>query len=110
MTYQEIASFIENMGFPCAYHQFLNGTAEPPPFICWFFPGIDDLYADNSNYQRIVRLIIEFYSDEKDFAGEATIEAALKEGGFSYTKDEDYIDSERLHETVYEMEVIIHGS
>lgn len=110
MTYQEVAQFVENIGFPCAYYQFLNGTAEPPPFICWFFPGIDDLYADNSNYQRIATLVIEFYSDEKDFEGEAIIEQALDDALFTYTKNEDYIDSERLHETVYEMEVVIHGS
>lgn len=108
MTYQDIYRFIDGLGYDCAYYQF-SETGQEPPFICWFFPDADDVYADNVNYQRIVRLVIEFYTDEKDFEGEQTIEAALTQGGFSYSKAESYIESERMHETVYEMEVLING-
>lgn len=113
MTYQEIDILIESIGLPYAYHQFpipeTGEEGQQPPFICWFLDGIDDLYADNSNYQRIVTLVIEFYSDEKDFETEATIESSLKAAGFSFGMQEDYIDSERMHETVYTMEVVIYG-
>lgn len=108
MTYQEVSNIIEGFGFPCAYYQFKE-TGQQPPFVCWFFTGINDLYADNINYQRIARLVIEFYTDEKDFEGETLIETALTGSGLSYTKAEDYIDSEKMHETVYEMEVLING-
>lgn len=113
MTYQDIDIMIESIGLPYAYHQFpipdSGEDGQQPPFICWFFDGIDDVYADNSNYQKIVTLIIEFYSDEKDFETEAMIECSLKNAGFSYGMDEDYIDSERMHETIYTMEVVING-
>ena len=79
------------------------------PFICWYLDGIDDLYADNSNYQRIVRLIVEFYSDEKDFTNETMIEGVLSEHGLTYAKDETYLDDEKMHETIYESEVLING-
>lgn len=108
MTYQEVYQFVDGLGYDCAYYQF-DETGQQPPFICWYFPDINDVYADNINYQRIVRLVIEFYTNEKDFNGEQTIEAALTQGGFSYSKTETYIDSERMHETVYEMEVLING-
>lgn len=108
MTYQEINTFVEGLGFDCAYYQF-DDTKQGPPFICWFLPDINDVYADNINFQRIVRLVIEFYTDQKDFVNEQTIETALTQGGFSYTKTETYLDSERMHETVYEMEVLING-
>lgn len=96
------------MGLPYAYYQFPE-TGQKPPFICWYLEGIDDVYADNANYQRIVNLTIEFYSDEKDFTNEAAIESQLTLSGLTYTKTETYIDSERMHQTVYEMEVLING-
>ena len=96
------------MGLPYAYYQFPE-TGQKPPFICWYLEGIDDVYADNANYQRIVNLTIEFYSDEKDFTNEAAIESQLTLSGLTYTKTETYIDSEKMHQTVYEMEVLING-
>ena len=108
MTYKEIDTMVGLMGLPYAYYQFPK-TGQQPPFICWFLEGIDDLYGDNSNYQRIVNLTIEFYSDEKDFTNEVAIESKLALSGLTYTKSETYIDSEKMHQTVYEMEVLING-
>ena len=108
MTYKQINTMVGLMGLPYAYYQFPE-TGQKPPFICWFLEGIDDVYADNANYQRIVNLTIEFYSDEKDFTNEAAIESQLTLSGLTYTKTETYIDSEKMHQTVYEMEVLING-
>ena len=108
MTYKQIDTMVGLMGLPYAYYQFPE-TGQQPPFICWFLEGIDDVYADNANYQRIVNLTIEFYSDEKDFTNEAAIESQLTLSGLTYTKTETYIDSEKMHQTVYEMEVLING-
>ena len=108
MTYKQIDTMVGLIGLPYAYYQFPE-TGQQPPFICWFITGIDDVYGDNSNYQRIDNLTIEFYSDEKDFTTEAAIESQLALSGLTYTKSETYIDSERMHQTVYEMEVLING-
>jgi len=108
LTYKQINTMVGLMGLPYAYYQFPE-TGQKPPFICWFLEGIDDVYADNANYQRIVNLTIEFYSDEKDFTNEAAIESQLTLSGLTYTKTETYIDSEKMHQTVYEMEVLING-
>ena len=70
MTYPEIDAMIGEVGLPYAYYQFPE-TGQQPPFICWMLDGIDDLYADNINYQRIVVLAVELYTDEKDFEKEA---------------------------------------
>lgn len=109
MTYQEIAQMLDDLGVPYAYYQFTEGTAQEPPFICFYYPGIDDLYADNSNYQRITQLVIEVYTDNKDFALEARVESALSDAGLTYNKTETYIDEERLYMVTYESEVTIHG-
>ena len=108
MTYTEIDTMIGEVGLSYAYYQFPE-TGQQPPFICWMLDGIDDLYADNSNYQRIAVLAIELYTDEKDFEKEAAVEGVLASHGMSYGMAEQYIDSEHMHETVYTMEVVING-
>lgn len=108
MTYPEIDAMIGEIGLPYAYYQFPE-TGQQPPFICWMLDGIDDLYADNINYQRIAVLAVELYTDEKDFEKEEAVEAVLAAQGLSYGKAEQYIDSERMHETVYTMEVVVNG-
>lgn len=114
MTYKDIDTMLWTLDIPYAYHQFPipenpDEQGQQPPFICWYLDGIDDLYADDTNYQRIVRLIVEYYSDEKDFTNEETIENVLSAHGLTYAKDETYIDDEQMHETIYEMEVLING-
>lgn len=109
MTYKGIAAMIESIGLPYAYYQFPEGTGQEPPFVVFFYSNIDDLYADESNYQRIVTLNIELYTREKDFEKEATVEGILQNSGLSYYKEENYIDSEKMYQIAYEMEVIING-
>jgi hypothetical protein len=109
MTYKEIAAMIESIGLPYAYYQFPEGTGQEPPFVVFCYSNIDDLYADESNYQRIVTLNIELYTREKDFEKEATVEGILQNSGLSYYKEENYIDSEKMYQIAYEMEVIING-
>lgn len=109
MTYQEIAAMMDEIGLPYSYYQFNNNTAVPPPFICFLYPGIDDVYADNINFQRVTQLNIELYTDNKDFAAEKRVEDVLAAYELSYYKEETYIDTEQLYETLYTMEVIINA-
>ena len=107
MTREEVATMIAGMGYPYAYYQFPEGTGQVPPFICFFYTSSSDLYADESNYQRIDGLSIEFYSAEKDFEAEEEIEAALNANGLTYYKEENYIDSEKMWQIAYDMDVLI---
>lgn len=109
MTYEQIASMIESIGLPYAYYQFPEGTGQAPPFVCFFYANTDDVYADDSNYQRIVVLNIELYTSEKDFEMESNVEEILNNNGLTYSKEESYIDSESMWQIAYEMEVIING-
>lgn len=109
MTYQGVSEMIESVGLPYAYYQFPDSTPTAPPFICFYYENSDDLYADGINYQRITELTIEFYSDTKDFVTEAKIEQTLTAAQLTYRKYEQFLDSEKMHETVYEMEVLING-
>lgn len=109
MSYENISTMIESFGLPYAYYQFPEGTGQEPPFVVFFYSDIDDVYADDANYQRIVTLNIELYTREKDFDSEATIEGVLADNDLTYYKEENYIDSEKMYQIAYEMEVIIHG-
>ena len=107
MTYKEISNMIASMGVPYAYHQFPEGTEQATPFICFYFTYNNDLAAENSNYQKIERLVIEVYTDNKNFTLEHTVESILNANGLVFTKNEEFIDSERMLEEIYETDVII---
>ena len=65
------------------------------------------MLADNSNYQKIEHLIVELYTDNKSFTAEAAVEQVLADHGMVWSRSEAQIDSERMYEVVYEMDVII---
>lgn len=109
MTTQEIASMIAEVGIPFAYYQFEEGTAKPCPFICFYYSNNDDVIADNENYVKVWNLVIELYTNYKDFALERTLEGILNAHEFVYSKNESYIDSEKMLMQLYESEVIING-
>lgn len=109
MSYETLNEMLESIGIGYSYYAFTKETAIPPPYICFYYPDIDDLYADNSNYQRIVLLRIELYTAEKDFASEQKVEDALANYGLTYDKTELYIESQNQFEIVYESEVVING-
>ena len=107
MTYTQIAQMIGSVGLPFAYYQFPEDTGQEPPFICFYYPQNNDMHADDSNYQKIEHLIIELYTDSKDFEAEASVESVLRENGLSWSRSETWIDSERMHEVIYETDVVV---
>lgn len=107
MTPQQVNTMLESVGIPTAYYQFADGTGQQPPFICFFYGNSNDFGADNVNYTRIERLYIELYTDAKDFELEHSIESVLAENDLFFVRSETVIDEERLHETIYETELIL---
>ena len=77
--------------------------------MVFFYADTDDVFADDTNYQRITTLNIELYTSEKDFSTESTVEQILTNNNLTYYKEENYIDSEQMWQIAYEMEVIING-
>ena len=107
MTYQNIATMLNSVGIPTAYHHFDDGSGQEPPFICFFYESSADMYADDSNYQKIENLVVELYTDNKDFALEQRLESVLRDAGLTWSRDETYISTERMYEVVYNIVVII---
>ena len=102
---EKLVSMIAEMGLPFAYDHFAEGESPEPPFLCYLIPGSDNFAADGKAYHKGANVHVEIYTDKKDPALEEKVEAALDESGIFYGKGETWIDSEKLYEVLYEMEV-----
>ena len=105
MTLEELAGMLEKTGFPFAYDHFAEGESPDPPFICYLLPGSDNFAADGRVYFRISEARIELYTDRKDPGAEALVETVLDDAGIFYNKSEAWIQSEKLYEVLYSMEL-----
>lgn len=107
MTYREVNTLVASFGLPYTYYQFHQGTAQAPPFLCFFFGTSDDMFADDQNFKRIRQFNLELYTARKAFDLEEEIEGRLEELHLPYDKEETFLDKERMHMTSYVMEVVI---
>lgn len=107
MTEQEVYQMVKEAGLPTAYHHFEEGQSPDPPFLVYLYPETNHFAADGVVYQAVNELDIELYTDKKDLKTEKRVERILKEHGFFYKKTEVYLDTEKMYEVLYEMEVMI---
>lgn len=105
MSLSEIATMINSIGLPFAYRAF--DSPQAPPFICYLYTGNTPEPADNKNYVKIETLVIELYTDNKDFSLESQIEAVLDANEMIYERDEEWLSDERMQLTTYTMDVFI---
>lgn len=102
---KELIESLKKTGFPAAYHHFEERQGPKPPFIVYYEKGTNNMIADGKVYKKICRVNVELYTDCKDLEAEEKVEMALDEIGACWEKEEDYIESERMYEVLYEMEV-----
>ena len=107
MTLKEIATMISTIGYPYRYSHF--SEVPQPPYVVFYYPSENDVLADNSNYVNKRQFFVELFTQTKDVTAEAAVEAVLKANGFSWYKQTDFLNDEKLFQTTYEMEVIIDG-
>lgn len=105
MNYEEINEMMLETGLPFAYHHFAEGESPDPPFLIFLSTGENTFSADNLMYHSFKELDIELYTNEKSPETEAEIESILKRHHIFYNKTEVWIESEKLYEVLYEMEV-----
>lgn len=102
MTYEEVMALMAEMGLPFAYDHFAEGESPDPPFLCFLFPKNIPLGADNTVYFQLHELDIELYTDLKDPALEARVEAVLTAHDIFFRKSEVWIEEEKMYEVLYE--------
>ena len=105
MNYEEISEMMQEIGLPYAYHHFAEGESPNPPFTLFLSPGENTFGADNLMYFSFKTLHIELYTDEKSPETEERVEEVLLQHNLYYTKTETWIESEKLYEVLYQMEV-----
>ena len=105
MSHEGVLEMMEEMGLPFAYDHFVEGEAPEAPFAVFLYPRADNFSADGIAYFKKNELDIELYTDLKDPELEKTVEAVLLRHGIFYGKSEVWIESEKLYEVLYEMEV-----
>lgn len=87
------------------YRAWPVGEAPQLPYICYFATGSDNFAADNIVYHSSTPVRIELYEDLKDLILEGEIEDALNGAGLYWVREETYIDDERCHLIIYEVEI-----
>ena len=107
MTLTDIATMLTSIGVPFVYSHF--SKTPNPPYLVYYYPSENDVFADGSNYVNKRQLFIELYTKGNDFDTEASVEAALKNAGLTWYKQTDFLNDENLFQTTYESEVIING-
>lgn len=105
MTHEEVMEMVGKMGLPFAYDHFVEGESPEPPFVVFLYPNSSNFAADGRVYFKASRLNIELYTARKDVSLEEKAEAVLDGCGIFYEKSEVWIESEKLYEVLYEMEV-----
>ena len=106
MKYSDIVSMLEEAGLPLAYDHFAEGESPDPPFIVFLFPGSDNVFADDTVYEKVDQLNVELYTDKKDPTQGAKIEAALRRSELPWEKSEVWIESEKMYEVLYQTQII----
>lgn len=103
MTHEELLNVLEPVGISWAYEPW--GTPPPPPYGVYMDEPDDPFFADDGNYFSAHRMRLEIYSTVRDPALDAKVKEALAAAGIPYETDFDYLESEALYESIFEIEV-----
>lgn len=104
LTIPELNTALKATGYPVAYSHFKSEVT--PPYIVYLFAYDSDLKADNTNYVEISNFQVELYTTTKDLTAEGKVQTALKNLGLVYSKSETFIESEKLFQILYEIQII----
>jgi len=109
MTQAELFTALKTLGIPVVYGEFISTPENPapaPPFITYQFTNDNGLKADNYNYLDIGNFDVELYTAKKDPATEKLAQDKLKELRLPYTKIEAWIDSEKMFQVIYGIQLV----
>lgn len=101
----ELCGVLDGLGIPWANQRFADGEEPAPPFICLVAGYNESAYADNNAYLSWMPYDIALYTRHRDYAGEGRIRAALEAVECPYTLGITEIDSERLTEAAFTVNV-----
>jgi len=105
----DIENILQATGYPVAYSHFVSKNNIPPPkppFITYLVPYSSNFFADNKVYKKIDNVQIELYTIKKDLVAEKKLEELLDTNEIAYESTEEWIESEKLFQRIYEVRLI----
>ena len=104
MILSKLNEILKQTGYPVAYSHF--NTAPTIPYITYLVAYSPNFMADNKVYKKIDSLQIELYTNKKDLEAEKNLEDLLDENEIPYETTEEWIESEKLFQKIYEVRLI----
>lgn len=104
MTLEELKAVLDNTKLQVSYSSVPIAEAEKPYIVYWQ-TGVRNFAADGIAYYSRKTVTISLYSDTRDRTSEGLIEAELAKANIYWTKTNDFLDDEKIFETIYTIEV-----
>lgn len=103
MTQEELYALLSSAGIPFAFHVWRS-----PPKLPWGIyqvDGDDVFFADGVPYFSQTQYTVLLYTEIKDPIQEEKLERVFFDANIRFQKTETAIESEKLYEVRYEIEV-----
>lgn len=99
MSNEEVYNLLKKLNLPVAYNHFKDKVT--PPFIIYDETSPNTFKADDLVYSQTNTYTIYLITDKKDYKLEKKVESLLNENHIPYEKDFDFIDTEQIFQTEY---------
>ena len=103
MALEKLKKQLETTGLPVTYRAWPEGKAPAMPYVCYLSNGTNTLFADGQVYYSYDNVRVELYTPQKCPEAERAVETALT--GYHWSKNENYLDTERCQMTTYDIDV-----
>lgn len=102
MTLEELKTLLDETKIPVSYSS-VPLEEKDRPYIC-FYQGQDrNFAADGIVYYARKVVTVNLYTDKREMATEAVVEAELQD--MYYTKSIEFLEDQKIYEITYEIEV-----
>lgn len=101
MSFEKIKALFEKSNIKFAYDHF--ETPQKLPYGVYRCPSTQNLGADGKVYYTLNNIFAEIYTKKKSPSIEKQFETVLDDAEIYYTKNETYIDNEKMYQISYEM-------
>jgi hypothetical protein len=108
VTQPELYTLLNTTGFPVAYHHFKvddNNPPPEPPYVVYLRENDENISSDSKVHGKFKNYRVELYTSKKDLVAEQKLEAVLEKVDPEFETSETYIDSEKLFEVIYQIQV-----
>ena len=104
MTLEELKIILDKTKLQVSYSSVPVEEATKPYIVYWQ-TGVSNFAADGIAYYSRKLVEITLYSDQRDRTSEGLIESQLTNAGIYWTKTNEFLETEKIFETIYTIEV-----